>query len=158
MIEGYIPKTERKNILLLCDDIRMHSGIATMAREFVLNTAHHFNWFNLGAALNHPDIGKTIDISQDINKRLGIEDSQVKVMPSNGYGDASKIRVLINEQKPDAIFIFTDPRYWIWLFDIEREIRSKIPIFWLNIWDDYPAPMYNKDYYNSVDLLMAISK
>jgi glycosyltransferase involved in cell wall biosynthesis len=158
MIEGYIQQKDRKNILLLCDDIRMHSGIATMAREFVLNTAHHFNWFNLGAALNHPDIGKTIDISGDINKRLGIEDSRVKVMPSNGYGDASKVRQLIKEQKPDAIFIFTDPRYWIWLFEIEREIRSKIPIFWLNIWDDYPAPMYNKDYYNSVDLLMAISK
>lgn len=158
MIEGYIQQKDRKNILLLCDDIRMHSGIATMAREFVLNTAHHFNWFNLGAALNHPDIGKTIDISGDINKRLDIEDSRVKVMPSNGYGDASKVRQLIKEQKPDAIFIFTDPRYWIWLFDIEREIRSKIPIFWLNIWDDYPAPMYNKDYYNSVDLLMAISK
>jgi len=41
---------------------------------------------------------------------------------------------------------------------MKREIRSKIPIFWLNIWDDYPAPMYNKNYYNSVDLLMAISK
>ena len=37
MIEGYIPKADRKKILLLCDDIRMHSGIATMAREFVVN-------------------------------------------------------------------------------------------------------------------------
>src|SRR6056300_1646942 len=79
-------------------------------------------------------------------------------MPSNGYGDASKVRQLIKTTKPDAIFIFTDPRYWTWLFDIEREIRSKIPIFWLNIWDQYPAPMYNKNYYDSVDVLMAISK
>jgi len=35
--EGYIKKEDRKTILLLCDDIRMHSGIATMAREFVIN-------------------------------------------------------------------------------------------------------------------------
>lgn len=155
---GYIKKEERKNILLLCDDIRMHSGIATMAREFVVNSANHFNWFNLGAAVQHPETGKVLDLSHDINKRLGIEDANVKVMPNNGYGDANTIRKLIAEQKPDAIFIFTDPRYWIWLFDIEREIRSQIPIFWLNIWDDYPAPMYNKNYYNSVDVLMAISK
>lgn len=157
-IEGYIKREDRKNILLLCDDIRMHSGIATMAREFVLGTAHQYNWFNLGAALKHPEVGKVMDLSADVNKRLGIEDADVKVMPNNGYGDANIIRQLIKKQKPDAIFIFTDPRYWIWLFEIEREIRSKIPIFWLNIWDDYPAPMYNKDYYNSVDLLMAISK
>ena len=155
---GYIPQKDRKKVLLLCDDIRMHSGIATMAREFVLNSAHHFNWFNVGAALQHPDAGKVLDLSDDINKAKGFEDAYVKVMPNNGYGDSTLIRRLIKEEKPDALFIFTDPRYWIWLFEIEREIRSEIPIFWLNIWDDYPAPMYNKSYYESVDVLMAISK
>ena len=30
--EGYIPKEERKKILFLCDDIRLHSGIGTMAK------------------------------------------------------------------------------------------------------------------------------
>jgi len=158
MTEGYIPKADRKNILLLCDDIRMHSGIATMGREIVLGTANHFNWFNLGAALKHPDHGKVFDLSDDINKKLGIDDASVYVRPNNGYGDPGMIRQLIKDTKADAIFIFTDPRYWIWLFEMEREIRSKIPIFYLNIWDDYPAPYYNKTYYNSVDALMAISK
>ena len=158
MIEGYIPKNERKKILLLCDDIRMHSGIATMAREFVVNLSHKYNWFQLGAALKHPDQGKTFDISQDVGKRKGINDADVKVMPWNGYGEAGVVRNLIAKEQADAIFIFTDPRYWVWLFEIEREVRSKIPIFWLNIWDDYPAPMYNRPYYESVDLLMGISK
>lgn len=158
MIEGYIAKAERKKVLLLCDDIRMHSGVATMAREIVVGTAHHFNWYNLGAALTHPEAGKVFDLSDDVNKSVGIEDSNVKVQPSNGYGDVSMIRTLLQREKPDAIFIFTDPRYWVWLFEIEREIRSKIPIVWLNIWDEYPAPKYNELFYDSVDALMAISK
>ena len=136
----------------------MHSGIATMAREIVIGTAHHYNWVNLGAAINHPEKGKTLDLSADINKQKGIDDASVLVIPNNGYGDAQMVRALLFNHKPDAVFIFTDPRYWIWLFEIEREIRTKIPIFWLNIWDEYPAPMYNKDYYNSVDTLMGISK
>ena len=156
--EGYIPKADRKKILLLCDDIRMHSGVATMAREFVVGTAHHFNWFNLGAAVNHPETGKVLDIAADVNKHANIDDASVFVQPSNGYGDSTIVRQLLKTQKPDAIFIFTDPRYWIWLFEIEREIRSKIPIVWLNIWDEYPAPMYNKNYYDSVDGLFGISK
>ena len=156
--EGYIPKADRKKILLLCDDIRMHSGVATMAREFVVGSSHHYNWFNLGAAVNHPEVGKVMDLSADVNKTAKLEDASVYVQPSNGYGDTSMIRHLIKTQKPDAIFIFTDPRYWIWLFEIEREIRSKIPIVWLNIWDEYPAPMYNKNYYDSVDGLLGISK
>ena len=32
------------------------------------------------------------------------------------------------------------------LFEMEREIRSQIPIIWLNIWDDYPAPRYNENF------------
>ena len=156
--EGYIPKGERKNILLLCDDIRMHSGVATMAREFAVGTAHRFNWFNVGAAVKHPEIGKILDISDDVNKFALIEDADVKVMPNNGYGDSTLIRQLRQQFKFDAIFIFTDPRYWEWLFQIEREIRREIPIFYLNIWDEYPTPLYNKQFYRSVDLLMAISK
>jgi hypothetical protein len=155
---GYLPKQERKKVLLLCDDLRMHSGIATMAREFVIGSAHHFNWFQVGAAVQHTEIGKVLDLSDDINKQIGIEDSDVKILPNNGYGNAQLVRDLIKREKPDALFIFTDPRYWVWLFEIEREIRNEIPIIWLNIWDDYPAPMYNKHFYNSVDALLAISK
>lgn len=154
----YVKKEDRKKILLLCDDIRMHSGIATMAREIVVGTAHHFNWLNVGAAINHPEAGKGLDISTEVNKFANIDDAWVRVFPNNGYGDAMLIRNLIAQEKPDAIFIFTDPRYWVWLFEIEREIRNNIPLFYLNIWDDYPAPLYNKASYESCDLLMAISK
>jgi len=154
----YLKQQDRKKILLLCDDIRMHSGIGNMGKEIVLGTAHHFNWVNLGAALKHPEEGKAFDLSGQVNQEIGIDDSYVRLIPSTGYGNAKRIRELIAVENPDAILIFTDPRYWTWLFEIEREIRSKIPIFWLNIWDDYPAPLYNKPYYESVDVLMAISK
>ena len=155
---GYIPKADRKNILLLCDDIRMHSGIATMAREIVTKSAHRYNWYNLGAAIKHPEFGKVLNLSDSINKATGIEDSQVFVQPNNGYGDVSQIRDILANRNIDAILIFTDPRYWTWLFDMEREIRSTTPMFYLNIWDDYPTPLWNRKYYASCDLLMAISK
>ena len=52
MKKGYVPKDQRKKILLMCDDIRTHSGIGTVAKEIVLHTAHHFNYANLGAAID----------------------------------------------------------------------------------------------------------
>jgi hypothetical protein len=81
MKEGYLPKEQRKKILLLCDDIRMHSGVATMAREIVLGTCHHYNWVNAGAAINHPEVGKKMDLSQDTGNRAGIEDASVFLYP-----------------------------------------------------------------------------
>jgi glycosyltransferase involved in cell wall biosynthesis len=155
---AYLPQNERKKILLICDDIRVHSGVATVAREMVLNTAQHFNWVNVGGAINHPEQGKRLDLSADTNSNTGLTDSSVILYPTNGYGDAGLIRQLITIEKPDAIFLITDPRYFIWLFQIENEIRKKTPIIYLNIWDDYPAPMYNKAYYESCDALLAISK
>lgn len=158
MIKGYIPKDQRKKILFMCDDIRMTSGISTMAREIVIGTSHRFNWINLGGAIQHPDAGKRLDISDDTNNIMGITDSSVYIYPINGYGSPELVRQLIDIEKPDAIMFFTDPRYWTWLFQMENEIRRKIPMIYLNIWDDLPAPLYNKAYYESCDTLMAISK
>ena len=149
---------DRKKILLLCDDFRMHSGIATMAREIIFGTVQHFKWFQIGAAIKHPEAGKLLDLSEDVSKNTGVKDAYVRMIPSNGYGDVNLVRSILKTEQPDAIMIFTDPRYWTWLFDIEREIRKDIPILYLNIWDDYPAPLYNRDFYNSCDLLMGISK
>jgi len=156
--EGYIPKEQRKKVLLLCDDIRFTSGIATIAREMVIGTSHKFNWVNVGGAIQHPEVGQRLDVSGDTNKHNEIDDSSVIIYPVNGYGDQHLIRNLISMEKPDALMFFTDPRYWGWLFQMENEIRSKIPMIYLNIWDDYPAPMYNESFYESCDGLMSISK
>ena len=158
MKEGYIPKEQRKRILLLTDDIRFTSGVGNVGKEIVLHTAHRYNWYNVGAAMKHPEMGKIIDISDDVNKNAGIEDAEVTIQPYNGYGDPMLVRNLMKQRQIDAIFLITDPRYFAWLFQIENEIRQHIPIIYLNIWDDYPAPMYNKGYYESVDTLLGISK
>jgi glycosyltransferase involved in cell wall biosynthesis len=150
-------KTKPK-ILLLSDDLRMASGIATMSREFVLGTVDKFDWVQVGAAIKNPDVGKILDLSGDIRKRFGIENASVKILPWNGYGTADLIRQLINTEMPDAILHFTDPRHFTWLYDIEHEIREHCPLLYYNIWDNLPDPMWNRDYYESCDGLFAISK
>jgi hypothetical protein len=154
----YLPQNERKKIMLICDDIRVHSGVATVARELVLNTAQHFNWVNIAGAIKHPEQGKRFDLSADTNTNTGLTDSSVFLYPVDGYGNPDLIRQMIAMEKPDAIMLITDPRYFEWLFQIENEIRKHIPIIYLNIWDDYPAPLYNKAFYESCDALLAISK
>jgi hypothetical protein len=154
----YLPPDKRKKIMLICDDIRVHSGIAAVGREVVLHTAHHFNWVNIGGAIKHPEQGKRLDLSQSTNETMGLTDSSIIMYPTDGYGSPDMIRQLIKSEKPDAIMLITDPRYFTWLFQIENEIRKQIPITYLNIWDDYPAPLYNLPYYEACDLLMGISK
>ena len=158
MKEGYLPKDQRKKILLITDDIRLPSGVGNIGKEIVLHTAHHYNWVCVGGAINHPDKGKRFDLSTDTNQNAGIEDASVFLWPTDGYGDANLLRTLIKLENPDAIMMINDPRYFTWLFQIENEIRKKIPVIYLNIWDDYPVPMYNQAFYESCDALLGISK
>ena len=158
MKEGYIPREKRKKILMLSDDIRTQSGVGNMAKEIIINSAHHFNWCNLGGAVKHPEAGQGFDLSPEVNKMIGVTDADVKVIACNGYGDANMLRAVINQEKPDAIVHFTDPRYWMWLYQMENEIRQKIPMIFYTIWDDVPYPMYNRNYYRSDDMLLCISK
>jgi len=155
---AYLPPDKRKKIMLICDDIRVHSGVATVAKEIVSHTVQHFNWVNLGGAITHPEQGKRLDLSQATNEMTGLTDTSVTMYPVNDYGDADILRQLIAIEQPDAIMLITDPRYFVWLFAMENEIRKSIPIAYLNIWDDYPAPLYNLPYYEACDLLMGISK
>jgi glycosyltransferase involved in cell wall biosynthesis len=168
-----LPVLERKTIILLSDDIRMASGVATMSKAFVLGTCHRFNYFNVGAAIKNPDTGKILDISADVIKRTGVPDANVKILPWDGYGTPDLIRQLISKEQPSAILHFTDPKYWRWLYGMEHEIRQSVPILFYTIWDNVGSPdngssssknaysldpLYNRDYYESCDGLFCISK
>lgn len=155
----------KKKILLLSDDLRLTSGIATVSRDMVIGTCHKYDWFQVGAAINHPEKGKLLDLSEDARNLTGVQDASIKILCNDGYGDSMLIRRILEMEKPDAILHFTDPRFWGWLYNMEHEIRTKIPLMYLNIWDgaglvwDSPTdPMWNKEAYASCDLLMAISK
>ena len=148
----------KKKILLLSDDLRMHSGIATQSKEFVMGTIHKYDRVQLAGAVTHPEQGTIIDMSQAAQKETGVKDAYLKLYPISGYGNPQVLRQILETEKPDAIMHFTDPRFWIWLYQMEHEIRQNIPIMYYNIWDDIPDPLYNTNYYRSSDMLMSISK
>jgi len=88
----YIPKDQRKKILLICDDIRVSSGVANIAKEMVLHTAQHFNYVQIAGAIKHPDKGKRFDLSSDTDKQTGLNDSSVTLYPVDGYGNPGLLR------------------------------------------------------------------
>ena len=147
----------KKKILLMSDDLRMHSGVATVSKDIVMETLNEYDWIQIGGAIKHPETGKIVDMSQGLEE-FGIKDGYLKIYPVDGYGNEDILREVMEIEKPDAILHYTDPRFWIWFYNMESEIRREIPIFYYNIWDDLPDPQYNTNYYKSSDLLMGISK
>ncbi len=80
------------------------------------------------------------------------------VYPVDGYGTQEFVRSIIRTEKPDMLWFMTDPRFYPWLWEIEDEIRSLIPMVYYHVWDNYPYPDYNKVWYESCDHVSCISK
>ena len=148
----------KKKILLMSDDLRMHSGVATVSKDIVFETLHVYDWVQIGGAIKHPDEGKIINMNDSVRSELNIPDANLTIYPVSGYGSQPVLREIMVREKPDAILHYTDPRFWGWLYEMEHEIRQNIPIYYYNIWDDWPAPHYNENFYESCDLIMNISK
>ena len=139
-------RRKKKKILLLSDDLRMSSGVGTMSREIVMNSADKYDWVQIGGAIKHPDTGKIVDMNEPVREESGVEDAYLKIYPVDGYGNPNILREVMEVEQPDAILHYTDPRFWRWLYEIEHELRQNIPIFYYNIWDDLPYPRWNEPF------------
>jgi len=148
----------KKKGILLSDDLRMHSGVAVMSRELCLGTVKSYDWVQLAGSIQHPDKGKVINMDAATQQMTGVPDAKITIYPVDGYGNEELLFTIIDREKPDFLVHFTDPRFWGWLYSVERQIRAKLPLTFLTIWDDTPYPMYNYAFYESCDLLMSISK
>lgn len=131
-----------------------------MSKELILGTCHHYDWVQLGAALQHPDHGKVFDLSPSIEEEFKLDNVYMKIYAHTGYGNHNVVREILGYEKPDAIMLFTDPRHFFWFWPMEHEIHTqyKIPILYWSIWDCTPSPFHNGAFYASCDLLMGISR
>ena len=106
---------KKKRILLMSDDLRMHSGVATVSKDIVMNTLEKYEWVQMGGAVKHPEAGKIIDMNEAVRSETGIKHAYLKIYPITGYGNPDLLREIIQMENPDAILHYTDPRFWIWL-------------------------------------------
>ena len=56
------------------------------------------------------------------------------------------------------LWFMTDPRFYDWLWQMEDEIRPLMPMVYYHVWDNFPAPIFNKPFYDSNDYIITISK
>ena len=134
---------KKKKILVLSDHALSTSGVGTQTRHLMTGLLEKGCWTirQFGAALKHADY-RTVVVNDDFI-----------IKPIDGFGDRDLIRVTLATEKPDIIFIFTDPRFFIWLFEMEDEIHQVCPIVWWHVWDNNPYPDFNKTLYQSTDMI-----
>ena len=145
--------TDKKIKVLTISDHPIHalSGVGTQTRYVIegLLESGKFSVVSLAGAIKHPDYRpqKTEEWGDDWI-----------VYPVDGYGNHETIRSVLRTEKPDILWFMTDPRFFGWLWEIEDEIRSLVPMVYYHVWDNYPYPKFNKEFYDSNDVIATISK
>ena len=144
--------TDKKiKLLTISDHPLSPSGVGTQTKymiEAMLET-DRYQVISLGGAVKHNDYSP---------QKIEPYGENWIVLPVDGYGNPDQIRSILATHKPDIMWFMTDPRFYEWLWDMDNEIRSNVPMVYYHVWDNFPAPVYNKGFYESNDLIVSISK
>ena len=134
---------EKKKILMLSDHALSTSGVGVQSRHLINGLIEKNKWTfrQFGAAIKH----NNYDVVQ-INPDFIIK-------PVDGFGNVDMLRQAIAAEKPDLILIFTDPRFFVWLWQIEDEIHQMCPVAYWHVWDNLPFPEFNSAFYEATDLI-----
>ena len=138
-------------VLTISDHPLSPSGVGTQTRyviEALLKTGN-FEFNCLAGAMKHNSY-KPVKTEEWGDKWI--------IYPVNGYGNPEIIRSLLQSFKPDILWFMTDPRFFTWLWEMEDEIRCHVPLVYYHVWDNLPYPTFNKNYYDSCDVIATISK
>ena len=137
MIDG------KYKVLMLSDHALSTSGVGTQSRHLIHGLLQKGTWSfrQFGAAVKH-DSYETVKINDDFI-----------IKPIDGFGNRDLLRMALATEKPDVVFLFTDPRFYYWLFEMEDEIRQICPIVYWHVWDNKPYPEFNDPFYEATDLI-----
>lgn len=143
----------RKKILFLSDHPLIPSGVGSQAKLLIegLLETNEYKFICLGGAIKHPDY-KPQHVAPD---KFG--EGNWIILPVDGHGNKDVVRRILQTEKPDAMIIFTDPRFFYWVWEFEDEIRQVCPLLYWHVWDADPFPDFNMTFYNSTDFISALS-
>lgn len=133
----------KKKIIVLSDHALSTSGVGVQTRHLINGLIKKDCWSfkQLGAAIKHSDY------------RLKQINDDFVIKPIDGFGNKDMMRNILITEKPSAIILFADPRFFLWLFEIEDEIHQVCPIFWWHVWDNRPTPLFNNWMYEATDAI-----
>lgn len=138
---------KKSKIILLSDHPLSTSGVGTQARWIIMGllARQRYTFRCFGGAVKHEEYN-TVVVNEDFI-----------VKPTDGFGNKNMLRQVLAVERPDALMLFTDPRFFIWVWEMEDEIHQICPIVYNHLWDNPPWPEFNRVLYESTDLINCIN-
>jgi len=133
----------KKKILMLSDHALSTSGVGCQSRFLIHGLVDKGCWTvrQFGAAMKHNNYD-VVAVNPDF-----------VIKPIDGFGNREMLLQAIAAERPDVLLLFTDPRFFIYVWEMHDEINKICPIAYWHVWDNRPAPTFNKCLYEATDLI-----
>ena len=140
-------KQHKIKLLAVTDDIRLPTGVGGQARKLLLGLfkTGRYEISQLGGSLIQQP-AQPIDVQG------------IQVYPVHSYGNPQQLREVMSVTKPDIVFAFSDPRFFVYMFTMDNEIRRHSKFVFYHTWDNDPFPKYNLPWYAACDKITTLSK
>lgn len=138
-------------ILKIHDISLVPSGVGTQANILTrgLLETGKYTFREIGGAIKHPKYNPI---------KIEPYGEDFIIFPRDGFGDKMFLRSMLDAEKPDALMLFTDPRFFVWVWEMCDEILPRCPIVYWHVWDNLPVPKFNNNFYRSTTYICCISK
>ena len=148
----------KTKILTLGDHPFSPTGVGIQSRHFIesLLKTNKYSVVSLGGAAKH--VNKNPVITEDWGEDWKIFPVGGTGKPEEYFGTPEVVRSVMRTERPDVVWIMTDPKWYKWLWQMEDEVRPLAPIVYYHVWDNYPVPYFNRNAYLSNDAIVSISK
>lgn len=139
--------SKKYKIFMISDHPLSTSGVGCQSRYLIngLVSTGKYSFKCLGAAIKH-DSYDTIAVNENFI-----------IKPIDGFGNIDTLRHVLITEKPDALLIFSDPRFFLHVWEMEDEIHQICPIVYNHLWDENPYPKFNEVLYESTDQINCIN-
>lgn len=138
---------KKQKILMISDHLLTHSGVGIQSKYLVdgLLKTGKYQIIQLGTAFKHSS-HNPVKINDDL-----------LIIPIEGFGNKNILMTVLKKEKPSAIIMFSDPRFFTYILEFKDEIKKICPILYWHVWDNNPYPSFNKELYESIDTINCIS-
>ena len=142
-LQSFTLPQRKKKILMLSDHALSTSGVGCQSRFLIQGLVEKGCWSvrQFGAAVKHNDYN-LVTVNPDF-----------VIKPIDGFGNREMLLQTLASEKPDVLLLFTDPRFFIYIWEMHDEINKICPIAYWHVWDNRPSPEFNKVLYEATDLI-----
>lgn len=130
----------------MTDHPALRTGVARVTSDIIRNTPGDHTWSILARGGADCQLSEAIGSGHDGSVTAGLLDA-----------DTERAIAWLEHRRPDCLLLIGDPGTFAGIASQRRRVRAVCPVAYYHVWDNTPAPTWNRSMYEMCDTIACAS-